>query len=144
MDDFLLALKENLNGQLSEEQIEYQLGLYRNYMQEEMEKGKTETQVLRKLGDPKLVSRMIIESYRKREKREEREKEQEPKTADEINAQIQNAEFGVHAEFKEGEGWDVRLGKFKLNSWYGTLTILGIVLVIYIVLSTMFPELRGG
>ena len=58
-------------------------------------------------------------------------------TAEEINRQIQNPEHGFHAEFKENEGWDIRLGKLKLNSWYGTLIILGIVLVIFVLFSEL-------
>ncbi len=58
-------------------------------------------------------------------------------TADEINAQIRNPDHGLHAEFKEGEGWDVRLGKLKLNTWYGTLIILGIVLAVFILFSEL-------
>ena len=103
MDDFLYCLKMELDGKLSEEQIEYQLDLYRNYIIEEMKKNKTEEQVLRKLGDPVLISKLIVESYVKREK-EERKKKSRPQTAEEINAQIQNSEHGFRAEFIENEG----------------------------------------
>ncbi len=56
---------------------------------------------------------------------------------EEINEQIKNPGRGFHAEFKENEGWDVRLGKLKLNSWYGTLIILGIVLAVSILYSEL-------
>ena len=56
-------------------------------------------------------------------------------TAEEINANVQNPEHGFHAEFIENEGWDVRLGKLKLNTWYGTLIILGAVLGISVLIS---------
>ena len=59
------------------------------------------------------------------------------KEADEINEQVHNPERGFHAEFKENEGWDIRLGKVKLNSWYGTLIILGIVLAVFILFSEL-------
>ncbi len=58
-------------------------------------------------------------------------------TAEEINEQVYNPERGFHAEFKENEGWDIRLGRLKLNSWYGTLIILGIVLVVFILISEL-------
>ena len=35
----------------------------------------------------------------------------------------------------KNEGWDVRLGKLKLNTWYGTLIILGAVLGISVLIS---------
>jgi len=70
-------------------------------------------------------------------KSETEEKEARLKTAEEINAQIQNPEHGFHAEFKEGEGWDIRFGGLKLNTWYGTLIILGIVLAVFILFSEL-------
>lgn len=71
------------------------------------------------------------------EKTEKEKKNADRMTAEEINAQIQNPEHGFHAEFKENEGWDVRLGKLKLNTWYGTLIILGIVLAVFILFSEL-------
>lgn len=145
MDDFLYALKLELEGKLADDQIEYQLGLYRKYIHTEMNKGKSMEMVLRKLGDPALISKLILESYEKREKEAKKKAEWEKKgnmTVEEINAQIQNPERGIRAEFIPDKGWDVRLGKLKLNSWYGTFIILGIVLVIFILLSTIFPGLR--
>ena len=145
MEDFLYVLKMELDGKLTQEQIAYQLDLYRNYIIEEMGKNKTEEQVLRKLGDPVLICKLIVESYEKREKQQRKEEEKKhPKTAEEINAEIKNPEHGLHAEFKENEGWDIRLGRLKLNSWYGTLIILGVVLLVFVILSTLFPGLRRG
>lgn len=63
-------------------------------------------------------------------------------TEAEINERIQNPEHGFHAEFKENEGWDIRLGKLKLNTWYGTLIILGVVLGVFVLLSILFPGIR--
>ena len=68
MDDFLYALKMELDGKLTDDQIAYQLDLYRDYIIKEMRKNKTEEQVLRKLGDPVLICKLIVESYEKREK----------------------------------------------------------------------------
>ena len=53
----------------------------------------------------------------------------------EVNMVRKNPEHGFHAEFIENEGWDVRIGKLKLNTWYGTLIILGVVLGISILIS---------
>ena len=145
MDDFLYALKMELEGKLADDQIEYQMGLYRKYMNTEMNKGKSLEMVLRKLGDPSLIAKLILESYEKRAKEESKKAEWERKgnmTVEEINAQIQNPERGIRAEFILDKGWDVRLGKLKLNTCYGTLIILGVVLAIFVLLSTIFPGLR--
>ena len=136
MDDFLYILKMQLSGRITPEQIEDQMVLYQNYIEEQIAGGKTLEQVMRKLGDPALIADLIVESYEKRNRAREREAKKNM-TAEEINAQIQNPERGIRAEFKENEGWDVRLGNFKLNTWYGTLIILGIVLAIFIVFSEL-------
>ncbi len=141
MEDFLYVLKMELEQKLTPDQVDHQLQLYRNYMMDEMSKNKTEEQVLRKLGDPMLICKLIIESYEKQGQKQEREK-QRNLTAEEINAQVTNPARGIHAEFQEDKGWDIRLGKLKLNSWYGTFIILGIVLAVFVILSTVFPGLR--
>ena len=140
MESFLYDLRLELEKELTAEQTDYQMNLYRNYFVEEMKKGKTEEQVLRKLGDSAKVAEMIMDSYREREEAEDRQSSGMSE-ADEINSRIRNPEHGIKAEFKENEGWDIRLGKLKLNSWYGTLIILGVVLVICIFISMLFPGL---
>ena len=140
MDDFLYVLQCELEEKLTGEQILYQLNLYRKYMSEQMAEGKTEGQVLQKLGDPTVVAQKVMEAYENKEKQEAAQrgnalKDPFPLTAEEMNAQIKNPEWGFHLQFEENKGWDIRLGKLKLNSWYGTLIILGVVLVIFILLS---------
>ena len=140
MDDFLYVLQCELEEKLTGEQILYQLNLYRKYMSEQMTEGKTEAQVLQKLGDPTVVAQKVMEAYENKEKQEAAQrgnalKDPFPLTAEEMNAQIKNPEWGFHLQFEENKGWDIRLGKLKLNSWYGTLIILGVVLVIFILLS---------
>ena len=140
MDDFLYVLQCELEEKLTGEQILYQLNLYRKYMSEQMAEGKTEGQVLQKLGDPTVVAQKIMEAYENKEKQEAAQRgnafdDPHPLTAEEMNAQIQNPEWGFHLQFEENKGWDIRLGKLKLNSWYGTLIILGVVLVVFILLS---------
>lgn len=140
MDDFLYILKLQLMDRLTPEQIDDQMVLYQNYIEEQIAGGKTLEQVMRKLGDPAKVADMIVEYYEKQEKvKEQREAKGRlgNMTAQEINEQIQNPEHGFHAEFKENEGWDIRLGKLKLNTWYGTLIILGIVLLVFILISEL-------
>ena len=114
MDDFLYILKLQLMDRLTPEQIDDQMVLYQNYIEEQIAGGKTLEQVMRKLGDPARVADMIVDHYEKQAKLQEQKEAKEKlgnMTAREINDQIQNPEHGFHAEFKENEGWDIRLGK---------------------------------
>lgn len=144
MDDFLYILKLQLMDRLTPKEVDEQIALYEDYINEEIAGGKTLEQVMRKLGDPSKVADMIVDHYAQMQQQKKEEEEQKREsfrnmTADEINEQIENPEHGFHAEFKENEGWDVRLGKVKLNTWYGTLIILGIVLVVFILISELKP-----
>ena len=145
MDDFLYILKLQLLGRLTLEQIDEQMELYQNYIEEQLAGGMTLEQVMRKLGDPSEIADLIVEAYEKKLKQEDEAAGKENMknlTADEINAMVHNPEHGFHAEFKPDTGWDIRLGKIKLNSWYGTFLILGIVLAIFVLLSHFIPGLR--
>ena len=51
--------------------------------------------------------------------------------ADAINAMVQNPKRGIKAEFSQEKGWNVHIGGFKLNSWYGYLVIVLVVVVIF-------------
>lgn len=151
MNEFLSVLKIRLMDRLTPAELEEQLALYESYIKEQIAGGKTSEQVLRKLGDPAKVAELILEHYDGEPPGEKQLCGGEPQdgcagcdfcgekgmTAAEINRQIQNPEHGIHAEFKEEEGWDVRLGNLKLNTWYGTLIILGIVLVIFVLISEL-------
>lgn len=149
MDEFLYVLKLRLMDHLMPQDLDEQIALYENYINQEIAGGKTLEQVMRKLGDPEKVADMII-AHKKGEDNSEQEETRKEEgqsrehmkragemTAEEINEQVYNPERGFHAEFKENEGWDIRLGKLKLNSWYGTLIILGIVLVVFILISEL-------
>lgn len=147
MDEFLYVLKMQLMDYLMPQELDEQIALYEDYINQEIAGGKTLEQVMRKLGDPVEVAGMIIAHKRgddaekgpvqHPEETLREEKKPGEMTAEEINEQVYNPEHGFHAEFKENEGWDIRLGRLKLNSWYGTLIILGIVLVVFILISEL-------
>lgn len=141
MDDFLYALKVELEhlGGMPEEEITHQVQMYENYINEHTASGEPLEKVLRRLGDPSIIASMIQRAYNKNrntmdfERAYQREQEQKVDfdDPDSINSNIQNPDKGIKAEFTPDKGWDVRLGGMKLNSWYGTLIIVGIVLVIF-------------
>ena len=154
MDDFLYLLKMELDGRIPEGELPKQISLYENYINEHVAEGQPLESVLRTLGDPSDIAAKIVEAYGKKaasaavDAREAPAEDPDPlrlkiservmprgdldadSTPEEINRLVMNPGRGIKAEFKENEGWDIRLGKLKLNSWYGTLLILLIVLVV--------------
>ncbi len=129
-DIFLKELRIALQGQVSQARVNEHLRYYENYIMEESRKGRTEEEVIRALGNPRLIAKTIIETTEKRDF-----KENDQKTADNRSYQKADTEKqkGFHINFDERTGWDVRYGSFKINSWYGYL-LLGIIAVVVLIL----------
>ncbi|MCR5665871.1 MAG: hypothetical protein K6G01_03475 [Eubacterium sp.] len=58
------------------------------------------------------------------------EVEVEERTYTEADQYLKNY-HGIKAEYSEEKGWEVKAGPFRLNKWYGTGLIAGIILIIW-------------
>ncbi len=61
-DEFLRELQESLTGEISDQEIQENLSYYNSYITEEIQKGKSEQEVLTSLGSPRLIARSIIDA----------------------------------------------------------------------------------
>lgn len=59
---FLNGLRDALVNELSPDEVNQQLLYYERYINEEVSKGKTEEEILRMLGEPRLIAKTIIGS----------------------------------------------------------------------------------
>ena len=57
---FIEALRIALNGNVSPTLVEENISFYEDYINTEIRCGKSEDEVLRALGDPRLIARTII------------------------------------------------------------------------------------
>ena len=60
--EFLDRLRSALNGRLSPSQVAENINYYEDYINTEIRKGKSEAEVLKLLGDPRLIARTIVET----------------------------------------------------------------------------------
>lgn len=60
--EFLSALREELQGRIPEEELSSRLKYYEDYFKERVEKGIGEAEILRGLGEPAFVARSILSS----------------------------------------------------------------------------------
>lgn len=60
--EFLNGLYSILNGQIPANQVEENIRYYRDYIDSQIRSGKSEAEVLRALGDPRLIARTIVET----------------------------------------------------------------------------------
>lgn len=61
-EEFLKTFQEALTGKVSDRIIQENVNYYRNYMNQEIQRGKSEDEVLTSLGDPRLLAKTIEES----------------------------------------------------------------------------------
>jgi len=60
-EEFLEKMKKALDGQVSDLIITDNIDYYRNYINSEISNGKSESEVLEALGDPRLLAKTVIE-----------------------------------------------------------------------------------
>ena len=61
-EEFLKSFQEALTGKVSDRIIQENTNYYRNYIDKEVNSGRTESEVLQGLGDPRLLAKTIEES----------------------------------------------------------------------------------
>lgn len=61
-DEFLIQFREALDGKVSENVIQENVRYYRSYINGQTANGRNESEVLKMLGDPRLLAKTIEES----------------------------------------------------------------------------------
>lgn len=118
--EFLQGLKNALLGEMGESAIEDNLQYYKGYIESEINRGKTEEEVLSKLGDPRLIARTILDTF--------------DKPVGKTYSSSSNYRYDEGTE--TGEQESLKSGKYKLGSEFTSwIPIIIAVLIVFIVLS---------
>ena len=64
-EEFIMKLQHALAGGMSGSQIAEHVRYYREYLDSEIHKGRTEEEILRQLGEPRLLARSILDANRR-------------------------------------------------------------------------------
>lgn len=140
--DFLQELRTVLSGQVPEQMIQENINYYDTYINNEVQKGSSEDEVIASLGSPRLLARTIIDAYTMSA---DDEKSQSTAQADtsyqRYNANTDHNNKGFNAKIDENGKWDFRYGRFKLNSWYAFLLLFVILVSILVVVANIFIAL---
>lgn len=155
--EFLEELRSALEIEVSRQVLEDNVKFYDEFIRNEVRKGKTEVQVLEELGSPRLIAHTIIDvestsdghkgysEYSQNSGMNENEysNDYQKNGGSEYYSNGWNSQDGnegsgkgLHFNYSDENGWDIRFGRFKLNSWYGKL--LGIILVISFFVIVIF------
>lgn len=117
--EFLKILDEELNGKINLGEINQNLQYYDSYIREQMEQGKTEEEVMKHLGDPRLIAKTILSTAKAAE--------QAVYEDEMINQQEESSKKSVF--YFNGK-------RIDLSKWYmKLLTAIIVVLTLAIVIS---------
>lgn len=60
--EFITGLQRHLTGKVSAEKLQELTAYYNDYIDSQIRKGRTEEEVLKELGDPRLLAKTIVET----------------------------------------------------------------------------------
>ena len=120
--EFLDILYEQLSGQMPEGNVAAHVQYYRNYIEDAVTQGRTETEVLNELGDPRLIARTLLDT----------ESYSEPYTDN--SYEYDNGSSG-------SKKVKSRSFHIDLSTWYGKLAVILIAVVVIFLLCTVLSVL---
>lgn len=136
--DFLEKLKQALNGRVSPDVVTDNLRYYEDYINTEIRKGRTEEEVLKQLGDPRLIARTIIQTHGNGRNGKGR--------AADVNGDARTYSSGGETDGQEDDDGERRYG-FRLPGWalgiillsVAVLVVMGVLSFVFSVVSILFP-----
>lgn len=117
-EEFLRKLAGALNGQVSQQTVQENIRYYDQYISDEVRKGRTETEVIEEIGDPRLIAKTIEEA-------EESAQSQGTYRSYQQQTVYEDPSDYAGGSFERRTDRNIRF--YDLNKWYWKL--LGLLLV---------------
>ena len=129
--EFLDILYNQLSGQMPEGSVAAHVQYYRNYIEDEQQKGRTETDILNDLGDPRLIARTLLDT--------------EVGAGNPQNGSTYSAIYNeADSDYNEYDSSDSARGhvkkhsfKLDLSTWNGKVAVILIAAVVLLLLVTI-------
>lgn len=135
---FLDELSSCLLGEVTSDEYQESMKYYSDYIESRVRDGENEEYVVGSIGNPRLIAKTIIETNNTKHNSSSKDKEEKSK-----NKQ-QKQKYNKHKGFsmsRDTDGkWDIRIGKLKLNTWYGKIIV---ALALVLLLAIIFALLSG-
>ena len=133
--EFLDILYNQLSGQIPEGSVAAHVQYYRNYIEDEQQKGRTETDILNDLGDPRLIARTLLDT--------------EVGAGNPQNGSTYSAIYNeADSDYNKYDSSDSARGhvkkhsfKLDLSTWYGKVAVILIAAVVLLLLVTILGVL---
>lgn len=130
VQEFLNILEQTLTGEIPAQEVRSNLQYYRDYIQSK--KGvKTEAEIMLELGDPRLIARTIIDTYRLNHPNIGNNAYYQKDAYQEANTQYERYTNGSQEEQEQIKS----LRKIKFMGW---AILIGFLLVLLCILGVVF------
>lgn len=129
--EFLDILYNQLSGQMPEGSVAAHVQYYRNYIEDEQQKGRTETDILNDLGDPRLIARTLLDTE---------VGAGNPQNGSTYSATYNEADYDYNEyDSSDSAREHVKKHSFKLDlsTWYGKVAVILIAAVVLLLLVTI-------
>ena len=133
--EFLDILYNQLSGRMPEGNVAAHVQYYRNYIEDEQQKGRTETDILNDLGEPRLSARTLLDT--------------EVGAGNPQNGSTYSAIYNeADSYYNKYDSSDSARGhvkkhsfKLDLSTWYGKVAVILIAAVVLLLLVTILGVL---
>ena len=131
--EFLDILYEQLSGQMPEGNVAAHVQYYRNYIEEEQRKGRSEDDILNELGDPRLIARTLLDT--------DSTASGNPQTTGSCSEPYTDNSYEYDNSSSGSKKVKSRSFHIDLSTWYGKLAVILIAAVVIVLLCTVLSIL---
>ena len=124
--EFLEILRGQLSGQMAQGKAAAHVRYYEDYIQSQVRSGRSEADVLKELGDPRLIARTLIDTDDGTEVYDESGYAEESYGSDDYAGNRGGESAVKHHSFK-----------LDLSTWYGKAIVIVIAVLIIVLLATV-------
>ena len=120
-EQFMMELEQSLQGEVSAYELSDSLTYYRQYFEDEIRNGKSEEDVIRELGSPRLIARSIIDAHGN-------------EGAASGNSGYEDSDYREGSYSNYGSSYDSERGDIESSGQRGSGTIIISALIFFVVL----------
>lgn len=125
--EFLGRLRDALAGEIPESAIEENIRFYSRYIDDELQKGRSETEVFQELGDARLIAKTIAETWQSEDTSFQEDYQSNQQT---YHSYDSYQTYEENNNRTSGSYANINGRRFSLDKWYLKIIPIAIVLLI--------------
>lgn len=134
--EFLDTLANSLNHELPSDKVNENINYYDDYINQSMAKGKSLDDIFNELGEPRLIAKTIIDTYKLSKGYQYKQETNSMDYEDDSRYENTYSNTNSNDNKYKGNDWNIKFGFGAPIPWYQKLLgILLLILVIFVVIT---------